>query len=239
MIFRLIPLLFRDPGAFILVFVFFLLLIGLSLATAITVHEFSHALAASLLGDGTARRHGRLSLSPLAHLDMMGTILIFLVGFGWGKPVPVNPNALRSGPRAGMALVAVAGPLANLATAALFALPVRLGWVAWHPPLAIAITYSLNLSGLLSDLLSFVILYNVLLAVFNLIPLAPLDGFRVVLGLLPRQLAFSFARLERWGPALLLTIIALDGFASLGILWRVMEPAANLVSLVLLRRPLL
>lgn len=239
MIFRLIPLLFNDPGAFALVFAFFLLIIGLSLMAAITVHEFSHALVASLLGDGTARSRGRLTLNPLAHLDPVGTLLIFFVGFGWGKPVPVNPHALRSGPRAGMAQVALAGPVANLLAAALWALQIRLGWVAWHPPLALSAVSSLSPSWLLADLLSFLVLYNVLLAIFNLIPLAPLDGFKVVLGLLPSTLAPTFARLEAWGPALLLTIIAVDSFSSVSFLWTVIQPATNFVSLVLLRRPML
>jgi len=246
MLFQLIELLvrdpgrfFRDPGTFVLVFGFFLAVIGVSLIVAITVHEFSHALVATLLGDNTARRRGRLTLNPLSHLDPMGTLLIFLVGFGWGKPTPVNPHALRTGPRAGMTQVSLAGPMSNLLTAALFALPFRMGWVSWGAPPSLALVMPLSPSMLLGNLLTFLILYNILLAVFNLIPLAPLDGFKVVLGLLPRDLALQFARLERWGPALLLTIIAVDSLSSTGILWRIIGPATNLVSQVLLQRPML
>src|SRR3989344_8174720 len=102
-------------------FVFFLV----ALVVAITVHEFAHALAATNLGDPTARAAGRLTLNPLAHLDPMGTILIFLVGFGWGKPVPYNPSFVKRG-RWGEMLVAIAGPISNLLLAFLLALPGRI-----------------------------------------------------------------------------------------------------------------
>ncbi|MCZ6892074.1 MAG: site-2 protease family protein, partial [Chloroflexi bacterium] len=100
-----------------------------ALLIAITLHEASHAAAAYLLGDSTARRLGRLTLNPIRHMDPIGTLLIVFVGFGWGKPVPVNAMALRRG-RQGMGAVAAAGPLSNLATAAIMALPLRLDLVS-------------------------------------------------------------------------------------------------------------
>ncbi|MBI4296964.1 MAG: site-2 protease family protein, partial [Chloroflexi bacterium] len=129
MLLRSLDLLFSDPAAFLLLLPVLLVTVGLALVVGITVHEYSHALAAYRLGDATAKMQGRLSLNPLAHLDPMGTAMIFLVGFGWGKPVPVNPHMLRKGGRTGMSLVAAAGPLANLVTAALLSIPMRMRWV--------------------------------------------------------------------------------------------------------------
>ena len=112
------PALFAYLGAFLVAFV-----------TGIAFHEFSHAWAANELGDDTAARQGRLTLNPLAHLDPVGTVLLLLVGFGWGKPTPVNPYRLRRGAKEGNALVAAAGPASNFFFAALAALPLRLGLV--------------------------------------------------------------------------------------------------------------
>jgi Zn-dependent protease len=203
-----------------------LAIITFALLIGITVHEFSHALAAFHLGDNTARRMGRLTLNPLAHLDPMGTLLLFIAGFGWGKPVPVNPYALRQG-RVGMALVAAAGPVSNIFAAFLFALPIRAGLLAWHSPLAFNPFLGGGILGLASDVLGFIILFNLILAAFNLLPIFPLDGSKVLLGILPRDMARAFARLEAYGPVLLVLLILMDYITGAGILWRLMGPVIN------------
>jgi len=144
-----------------------------SLLIAIDVHEFAHAWMANELGDSTARYYGRLSLNPLVHLDPMGTVMMLFsvfygFGIGWGRPVPVDPRYLRKGPRVGMGLVAAAGPLSNLVLAAILAVPIRLGL----PP------------GLLRSLLLTVISVNIGIALFNLLPLPPLDGASILQGIL-------------------------------------------------------
>ncbi|MFQ6031162.1 MAG: site-2 protease family protein, partial [Dehalococcoidia bacterium] len=160
-------LLLSDPSSFVRLTV----LVAFALLVAITVHEFSHALVASILGDSTARRLGRLSLNPIRHLDPSGTVLLLVAGFGWGKPVPVNHQHLERGP-VGVALVAAAGPLSNLVVAFLLAIPVKAGLLGWSNPTLGRATYVLT-GGLregLSDIVGVVILFNLLLAVFNLIP---------------------------------------------------------------------
>lgn len=208
------------------------------LLAALTAHEFSHALAATRLGDPTPRYMGRLSLHPLAHLDPVGTTMIFLAGFGWAKPVPVNLSHLRTAERPGMAVVALAGPLANVVAAALFALPIRAGLVA-----STFVGFTLFV-GQPDDLGGYVIgsavFWNLLLAAFNLIPIAPLDGFKVVLGILPSEMAPAFARLERYGPVILLLLIMLAFLLpGPGILFRIVRPILNLLSLVVLGRQLM
>ena len=205
----------------------------IALLVGITVHEFSHALAASSLGDMTARRLGRLTLNPIRHLDPMGTVLVFLVGFGWGKPVPVNVVALRQG-RQGMAAVAAAGPISNLAVAALAAIPLRLDLLEWPSSYAFTEAFSGGAEGFLSAVLVFIILFNIILAIFNLIPLYPLDGSNVALGLLPAEQARSFVALERYGPVVLMGVIGADFIFGVGILWGVMRPVVNYVSLIIL-----
>ena len=198
-----------------------------ALVVGISFHEFSHALIATGLGDSTPRRQGRLSLNPLRHLDTAGTVLLFLGGFGWGKPVPVNPNALRDGARSGMALVALAGPLSNLATAALFSVPIKLGWLPWRSPFVIRSLVGLD--DYMGLFISSIVIFSIVLAVFNLIPLAPLDGFRVVAGLLPRELARPFVALEQFGPVILILLIFLPFFLGLSFspLHEFMSPLIN------------
>lgn len=193
---------------------------------AIDVHECAHAWAASELGDPTGRFLGRLTLNPIAHLDPVGTVMILLssftgFGIGWGKPVPVNPVRLRYGPRVGMALVAVAGPVTNLVTAMVFAIPLRL-----HLPMPFALHYVLfTLVGI-----------NIVIAVFNLIPLPPLDGFSVLMGILgsiksraARQLVGAIGRYEAQLPFVLLAIIVLGGALRVNLLGRVLGPPAQLL----------
>ena len=199
---------------------------SLALVVAITFHEFSHALSATLLGDSTAKGQGRLSLNPMAHLDPVGTAMILLAGFGWGKPVQINPANLRTGARPGMAVVSLAGPLSNVLVATIAATPISAGIVG------LDFVGFRSFSGQAGDLTGYVVgsvvFWNLLLAAFNLIPVAPLDGFKVALGVLPREAAFRFARLERYGPAILLTVIMLDFLTPrVNILASVIRPILN------------
>jgi Zn-dependent protease len=177
---------------------------------AIDVHECCHAWVAWRLGDPTAKNVGRVSLNPLVHLDPLGTIMIFLTaltgfGIGWGKPVPVDPYRLRHGPMRGMGIVSLAGPAANLTTAAMLAIPFRLG-MGFLPDIAI-------------EFLLVLAMVNIGLAIFNLIPLPPLDGYGVLMGILGSIRApwayrsvYSMARYERYGPMILLLVIIADRY---------------------------
>ena len=218
-------LLLDDPSGFLRLTVLALF----ALLTAVTIHEFSHSLVASSLGDNTSRQLGRLSLNPLRHLDPSGTLMLLVVGFGWGKPVPVNHHNLR-GPL-GITLVAGAGPLSNLMLAFLLAIPIKLGLLGWSGPTLDRATYVLTggLREALTDIFGVVIFFNVLLAVFNLIPLPPLDGSKVVGGLLPRSMAEGYARFERFGPLILLGIIFFDFLLGWGLLWGVIGPVVRML----------
>lgn len=198
--------------------------VTLALVLGIAFHEFSHALSASLLGDQTARKLGRVSLNPLVHLDPFGTLLLFLAGFGWGKPTPVNPYALRNGPRTGMAMVAAAGPISNLTFAVLLSVPIWLGIPTHNPFAFIVSTADWGFSDYFGLFLSAGVLLNVILAVFNLLPLAPLDGFKVAIGLLPVELARPIARLERYGILILMGLFFLGPYVGINFFGWVVLP---------------
>jgi Zn-dependent protease len=159
---------------------------------ALTIHEFAHGWVAYRLGDPTARSQGRLTLNPLAHLDVIGTIAIVLIGFGWAKPVPVDARYFRQ-PRRDTILVSAAGPLSNLILAAAMAFCYRMiPWGAW----------GLEGAWLVMPLRAMIrtaVWVNVLLAIFNLLPIPPLDGSRVVSGLLPLPQAIAYSRVEPYG----------------------------------------
>ncbi|HEX7879264.1 MAG TPA: site-2 protease family protein [Candidatus Eisenbacteria bacterium] len=182
-----------------------------------TIHEFAHAWTAWKLGDDTAERQGRLTLNPLAHLDPMGTLLILFAGFGWARPVPVNPARFQH-PRRDDVLVTLAGPASNLVTAGLMAVAYRL----------IPAGGAESLSGAFSELLYRGIYFNLLLCFFNLIPIFPLDGARILRGLLPLNQAYAFSKLESVGPLILLAIIALGSYARIDILGRIIGPPIKL-----------
>ena len=173
-----------DPNAF---FGFVIAII-----LGITVHEFMHAYAAHRLGDDTARLLGRMSLNPVVHFDIFGTLLLVLAGFGFGKPVPVNEARLRGA--FASSLVSLAGPLANFAIAAVCAIPLRLGTADVLGPNYIEILQS-------------VVFFNVVLGIFNLIPIPPLDGSNIVFGLLPPKLQWDLRPYLQYGPILLLILL--------------------------------
>lgn len=208
-----------------LAFAFQLVLTVGALLACITVHEASHALVSFRLGDYTAKALGRLSLNPIRHLDPVGTVMLVLVGFGWGKPVPVNPHNVHGG-RRGLAIVSAAGPVSNLMAASLFALPFRLGLLPWQPYLTSASLNALA-STFIPMLFSLVVYFNIILAVFNLLPLFPLDGSKVLLGLLPERIAHEYAKLERYGPMILLLLFALDFLTNGRIISPVLGPMVN------------
>ena len=168
-----------------------------------TIHEFSHALAALGEGDPTARRMGRLTLNPLKHIEPFGFALLLVVGFGWARPVQVDARNLRHG-RLGMAWVALAGPLSNFVLAFLLGALIRSGIV---PDDLARDNFTDFLGGLVLPL---VIFYNLALGVFNLIPLPPLDGSKVVGGLLPHALYEPYLSFERYGWLLLLGLVAVN-----------------------------
>jgi Zn-dependent protease len=172
----------------------------ITLLLAFTFHEYAHAAVATALGDSTPRMHGRLTLNPMAHLDIMGTIVLLFAGFGWAKPVPVNPYAVNRKTKAGMMLVSLAGPTSNLLMGALAALPLRFGWV----PLT-ASTSSILPS--LGDFLLEFLFINLALFFFNLLPLAPLDGEKVITFFLPDHWVEVYDRIRPYSPIILLAIV--------------------------------
>jgi Zn-dependent protease len=193
-----------NPTAFLV----FVAAFGVAVLTGLAFHEFCHAWSANELGDDTAKRNGRLTLNPIAHLDPIGTTLLFALGFGWAKPTPVNPWRLSAGPRRGGALVAFAGPASNFFFAALAAIPIRLGIVESDFSSIDAIIQLGSGMDYVWLFLSFIIGLNIILGIFNLIPIPPLDGFKVLQGIVPREVAQGLEKLAPWGPGLLMGLIA-------------------------------
>ncbi len=164
---------------------------ALGLVLAISVHEYAHARAADSLGDPTPRAQGRLTLNPRAHLDPLGTLALLFLGFGWGRPVQFDPYNLRN-PRRDSALIAIAGPVSNLIFATILSLLIR-----FFPGI-----------GLLSSVFSILIMMNITLAIFNLVPIFPLDGEKILGGLLPSDLYREFAGImNQYGTIILIFML--------------------------------
>jgi len=169
-----------------------------SLVMAITVHEFAHAFVGYRLGDPTAKLAGRLTLDPRAHLDPIGTIALLLLGFGWGKPTPFDPFNLRNIKR-DSALISFAGAASNFILAFVISLPYLIAYFTGNLTNAVNSIY---------EVASIAIWINLILGVFNLIPIHPLDGFKVLAGLLPKDWYHDFVQTERYGIFILLFLLA-------------------------------
>ncbi|MCL4462648.1 MAG: site-2 protease family protein [Firmicutes bacterium] len=185
-----------------------------ALILAITLHEAAHAFMAYRLGDSTAKDQGRLSLNPLKHLDPLGTLALLIFRFGWAKPVPVNPMYFRGDRRRGMFLVGLAGPATNfiLAFVSMFLLS----------------TSPLFRDGHLGGIIVQLYWYNVLLGIFNLLPLPPLDGSKVFAYFLPRQTAYKLSQLDQYGPLILILLIFTGALST--ILGPLFNVAHNVIS---------
>ncbi|HTW92888.1 MAG TPA: site-2 protease family protein [bacterium] len=190
----------------------------------LTIHEFSHGWVAWRLGDPTAKMMGRLTLNPLKHLDPIGTIALFLFRFGWAKPVPIDPRNFRH-PTRDLAISGLAGPAANLLTAAVAGLILR-GLILLH------------VGGFVATLTAYFVIFNLILCFFNLIPIPPLDGSRLLLHLLPPSLAAGYAQIERYGFIILIGIILLGQVTNINILWLYMGPLLRIFSQLFVGQPI-
>ena len=188
------------------------------LVSAITIHEAAHAFTAYRLGDPTAKLAGRLTLNPTSHLDPIGTIALLIVGFGWGRPTPFDPFNLKNIKR-DSALISVAGAASNFALALFLSLPYLIAYYTSSMNMAINSIY---------EILSIIIWINVILGVFNLIPVHPLDGFKVLAGILPRDWYHDFIQTERYGIFILLLLLIT------GAISRILFPVVSTIITLLL-----
>jgi len=201
----------------------YIILLAPPILLALTFHEFSHGWMAYKLGDPTAKLAGRLSMNPLVHLDPFGTLMIFLVRFGWAKPVPVNPRYFKE-PKRDMLLVSVAGPAANILLAFVSGMLLRTfhaGSFNFLPanilqPIYIMVKFSLQI--------------NLALAIFNLLPVPPLDGSKILYGILPPQYEYIYEYLERYGPFVLMGLIVFGMLTRISILGAFIYPFVNFFS---------
>ncbi len=212
----MISYLFSNP----LLFVIYLI----AILTAISIHEFSHAWAADYLGDPTPRLGGRLKLNPLVHIDNIGMLFLLFFGFGWGKPVQFDPYNLKD-PRRDAAIISIAGPGSNFILAIILSLLLKLFII-------LQLNYLIIIGGLIFVP---VIRMNIVLGVFNLLPIHPLDGFKIVEGILPEEKAHEWQQLQRYGMIFLLLLIFPIGGSSM--LNNIIQPIVDFVSNLLISMP--
>lgn len=191
-------------------FILQLIILAPPILLALTVHEYAHGYVAYRFGDPTAKSLGRLTLNPLKHLDPLGTLAFFIIKIGWAKPVPVNPNYFKN-PRKDMLWVALAGPAVNFVMAIISALLTKIVWFIAasipYSPLAKAILVPVN------EVLMASVWINLVLCIFNFLPIPPLDGSKILAGLLPPDLARSYASVERYGFVIIM-LLAFTGILS-------------------------
>lgn len=192
------------------------------LVVGITIHEFAHAYVADRFGDPTARTMGRVSLNPIAHLDPIGTIIFFIVGFGWGKPVPINPSFLNK--KSDELKVAFAGIVANLAMATILAIPIR---IATMQGVIIDTSPVLSVIDKIIDI-------NIILASFNILPIPPLDGSHLIEYFLSEEQKLKFMF---YGQYAILALIMFDLVSGYNIIYSIMEPLIRFFSLIVKGAP--
>jgi Zn-dependent protease len=203
-----------------------IILIAPPILFAITVHEYAHGRMALRFGDPTAKYAGRLTLNPIAHIDPIGLIMLFLVHFGWAKPVPVNPYNLRD-PKRDMIWVSLAGPASNLLTA--FGCGLLFRFLA---PFVSQVDLA-SIGGIIIYMLAFSVIINIALAFFNLIPIPPLDGSKILMGIAPPEYEGQIAQLERYGPLLLMGLIFVPYLLlRINLIWFFLRPFISIFSLI-------
>jgi len=203
------------------------------LLTAFSVHEFAHAWTADYFGDNTPRVNGRLTLNPLAHLDPLGSLLLVVAGFGWAKPVPVNPYTLRRSSPSAMMWVALAGPLSNFLMALLAALPFQLNLVNLDD---VYLSFANQGSSILPTQVGFLwefITINLVLMLFNLIPIPPLDGDKIAEFFLPPAWKDRMAQIRPYGPMILIVLFMFGPYIGIDVLgWILGPPLRFLINLL-------
>ena len=192
----------------------------ITLVIAFTIHEFAHAWTANSFGDRTPKDHGRLTLNPLVHLDLFGSLLLLIAGFGWAKPVPVNPYVLNQSSPSAFMWVSLAGPLSNLLMAIVAAIPIRLGLIQYQIPTSRIIPTPYEFA------IEFIVI-NLALMLFNLIPLAPLDGEKVLDFFLPSKFRNEWNKIKQYGPILLLVLIFVLPMVGFDFISMVLTPALS------------
>lgn len=199
------------------------LIIAPPILLALTFHEYAHAYVANRLGDPTARQLGRLTLNPLVHLDLLGTAMLFIVHIGWAKPVPVNPLNFRN-PKRDLLWVSLAGPGANMLLAFLFGLGCRiLGIETLQNP-------GSGITGLVRFMIGFGLVINIVLAIFNILPIPPLDGSKIIMGLIPQKYEQQLVPFFKYGPTILIALIVIGFVAKIPILWYMINPFVKIFS---------
>lgn len=192
----------------------------ITLVIAFTIHEFAHAWTANSFGDRTPKEHGRLTLNPLVHLDFVGSLLLLVAGFGWAKPVPVNPYVLRQKSSSAYMWVSLAGPLSNLMMAIIAAIPLRFGLIQYQIPTSNIIPTPYEFA------IEFIVI-NLALMLFNLIPLAPLDGEKVMEYFLPPKLQYEWGKVKQYSPIILLVLIFVLPMIGFDFISMILTPALS------------
>ena len=201
---------FSDPTSAVIIIAVFL--------TALTIHEFAHGYVAYILGDDTAKRQGRLTLNPLKHLDLFGSLMILFAGVGWAKPVPVNPYNFRK-MKTDMALTAVAGPASNFAIAIVAAIFFRV----------LTGYYDFTMNNLTTVFLFLLVQINVLLGLFNLLPVPPLDGSKIIGGFMPDDMYFKWSAWERNGFYLLMLVFVISAVFRIPLIASIIFPPMTFI----------
>jgi Zn-dependent protease len=203
----------------------FILMIAPPILIALTFHEFAHAYVANKLGDPTAKDMGRLTLNPLTHLDIVGTIMVFLIHIGWAKPVPVNPLNFRN-PKRDLLWVSLAGPMSNILLAFIAGLIFRLFNIDYSNP------KEFSTMGIIPFMLAFSVLINLILAFFNILPIPPLDGSKILGGLLPAKFEPIYNQFLGYGHFVLLGLIVLSMVADIPIFSYIYLPFVRFFSVL-------